>query len=59
MSTEIIQNVAASSNNYDDFQHFNFIFSQNFIFGEGSQHGMKGPWWETHHGNKTLEHLIS
>jgi len=26
MSSEIIQNVA-----YDDFQHVNFIFSQNFI----------------------------
>jgi hypothetical protein len=29
MSTEIIQNVAYD--NYDDFQHVNFIFSQNFI----------------------------
>jgi hypothetical protein len=29
MSSEIIQNVA--SNNCDDFQHDNFIFSQNFI----------------------------
>jgi hypothetical protein len=26
---EIIQSVAYD--NYDDFQHFNFIFSQNFI----------------------------
>jgi hypothetical protein len=29
MSSEIIQNVAYE--NYDDFQHFSFIFSQNFI----------------------------
>jgi hypothetical protein len=29
MSSEIIQNVA--SDNYDDFQHANFIFSQIFI----------------------------
>ncbi len=29
MSSEIIQNVAYD--NYDDFQHFSFIFSQNFI----------------------------
>jgi hypothetical protein len=29
MSSEIIQSVAYD--NYDDFQHFNFIFSQNFI----------------------------
>jgi len=29
MSSEIIQNVAYD--NYDDFQHDNFIFSQNFI----------------------------
>jgi len=29
MSREIIQNVAYD--NYDDFQHANFIFSQNFI----------------------------
>jgi hypothetical protein len=29
MSSEIIQNVAYD--NYDDFQHINFIFSQNFI----------------------------
>ncbi len=29
MSSEIIQNVAYD--NYDDFQHVNFIFSQNFI----------------------------
>ncbi len=29
MSSEIIQSVAY--NNYDDFQHVNFIFSQNFI----------------------------
>jgi hypothetical protein len=29
MSSEIIQNVAYD--NYDDFQHFNFLFSQNFI----------------------------
>jgi len=29
MSSEIIQNVAY--NNYDDFQHVSFIFSQNFI----------------------------
>jgi hypothetical protein len=29
VSCEIIQNVA--SNNCDDFQHVNFIFSQNFI----------------------------
>jgi hypothetical protein len=28
MSCEIIQSVA--SDNYDDFQHDNFIFSQNF-----------------------------
>jgi hypothetical protein len=28
MSSEIIQSVAY---NYDDFQHANFIFSQNFI----------------------------
>jgi hypothetical protein len=29
MSSEIIQNVAYD--NYDDFQHVKFIFSQNFI----------------------------
>jgi hypothetical protein len=29
MSNEIIQNVAYD--NYDDFQHVNFIFLQNFI----------------------------
>jgi hypothetical protein len=29
MSTEIIQNVAYD--NYDDFQHVNLIFSQNYI----------------------------
>jgi hypothetical protein len=29
MSTEIIQSVAY--NNYDDFQHVNFILLQNFI----------------------------
>jgi hypothetical protein len=29
MNSEIIQNVAYD--NYDDFQHNNFIFSQNFI----------------------------
>jgi hypothetical protein len=29
MSGEIIQNVGYD--NYDDFQHVNFIFSQNFI----------------------------
>jgi hypothetical protein len=29
MSSETIQNVAYD--NYDDFQHFSFIFSQNFI----------------------------
>jgi hypothetical protein len=29
MSSEIIQYVAYD--NYDDFQHVNFIFSQNFI----------------------------
>jgi hypothetical protein len=29
MSNEIIQNVAYDT--YDDFQHVNFIFSQNFI----------------------------
>jgi hypothetical protein len=29
MSSEIIQNVAYD--NYDDFQHVNFIFSQIFI----------------------------
>jgi hypothetical protein len=29
MSNEIIQNV--DYNNYDDFQHFKFIFSQIFI----------------------------
>jgi hypothetical protein len=29
MSTEIIQSV--TYDNYDDFQHVNFIFSQNFI----------------------------
>jgi hypothetical protein len=29
MTGEIIQNVAYD--NYDDFQHVNFIFSQNFI----------------------------
>jgi hypothetical protein len=29
MSSEIIQHVAYE--NYDDFQHFNFIFAQNFI----------------------------
>jgi hypothetical protein len=29
MSSEIIQSVAY--NNYDDFQHVNFIFSQIFI----------------------------
>jgi hypothetical protein len=29
MSSEIIQSVAYD--NYDDFQHVNFIFSQNFI----------------------------
>ncbi len=29
MTSEIIQNVA--SDNYDDFQHVNFIFSQIFI----------------------------
>ncbi len=29
LSSEIIQNVAYD--NYDDFQHVNFIFSQNFI----------------------------
>jgi hypothetical protein len=30
MSSEIIQNVGYD--NYDDFQHVNFIFSQNFIW---------------------------
>jgi len=29
MSSEIIQSVAYD--NYDDFQHVNFMFSQNFI----------------------------
>jgi hypothetical protein len=29
MTSEIIQSVAYD--NYDDFQHVNFIFSQNFI----------------------------
>jgi hypothetical protein len=29
MNSEIIQNVAYD--NYDDFQHDDFIFSQNFI----------------------------
>ncbi len=29
MNSEIIQNVAYA--NYDDFQHNDFIFSQNFI----------------------------
>jgi hypothetical protein len=29
MSSKIIQNVAYD--NYDDFQHVNLIFSQNFI----------------------------
>jgi hypothetical protein len=29
MSTEIIQSVAYD--NYNDFQHIHFIFSQNFI----------------------------
>ncbi len=29
MGSEIIQSVAYD--NYDDFQHVNFIFSQNFI----------------------------
>ncbi len=29
MNTEFIQNVAYD--NYDDFQHENFTFSQNFI----------------------------
>jgi hypothetical protein len=29
MRSEIIQNVAYD--NYDDFEHVNFIFSQNFI----------------------------
>jgi hypothetical protein len=29
MNTEIIQNV--TYDNYDDFQHINFIFSQIFI----------------------------
>jgi hypothetical protein len=29
MSSEIIESVAYE--NYDDFQHVNFIFSQNFI----------------------------
>jgi hypothetical protein len=29
VSNEIIQRVV--HDNYDDFQHFNFIFSQNFI----------------------------
>jgi hypothetical protein len=29
MNSEIIQNVAYD--NYDDFQHHNFIFSQNII----------------------------
>jgi hypothetical protein len=29
MSSEIIQSV--TYNNFDDFQHVNFIFSQNFI----------------------------
>jgi hypothetical protein len=31
MSSEIIQNVVVAYDNYDGFQHFNFIFSQNFI----------------------------
>jgi hypothetical protein len=30
MSSEIIRSVVAYDN-YDNFQHFNFIFSQNFI----------------------------
>jgi hypothetical protein len=30
MNSEIIQNVAYD--NYDDFQHDNFLLSQNFIF---------------------------
>jgi len=29
MGNEIIQNI--TYDNYDDFQHVNFIFSQNFI----------------------------
>jgi hypothetical protein len=29
MSSEIIQNVAYD--NYDDFQHVNFVFSRNFM----------------------------
>jgi hypothetical protein len=31
MSSEIIQSVAYDNDNYDDFQHDNFIFSQNFM----------------------------
>jgi hypothetical protein len=30
MSSEIIQ--SAAYNNYDDFQHVNFLFSQNFHY---------------------------
>jgi hypothetical protein len=30
MNNEIVQSVAY--NNYDDFQHVNFIYSQNLIF---------------------------
>ncbi len=29
MSSEIVESVAYD--NYDDFQHVNFVFSQNFI----------------------------
>jgi hypothetical protein len=46
MNTEIIQNVAYD-NFYDDFQHDNFILSQNFIslfwglFNDKTDHKVK------------------
>jgi hypothetical protein len=45
MNSEIIQSVAY--NNYDDFQHVNFIFSQNFnslfsgLFNDETDHRVR------------------
>ncbi len=45
MGSDIIQNMAYD--NYDDFQHVNFIFSQNFIslfcglFNDGTDHRVR------------------
>jgi hypothetical protein len=47
MSSEIIQSLAYD--NYDDFQHVNFIFSRNFIsLVWGLFNGQTDLWIELH-----------